>query len=247
MNIQKLPWAGIRVELEGFAIAIDPLYHFPASRLGEPKEPFFPLESFGSATAVLITHQHADHFDPQGIISAYGADVSVFVPKEIVDLATSSGLNHVTGASIGETFNVGPFTIIAAQSVDGSGDPQVSWIVRGDGKQMIHAGDTLWHGYWWKLVQAYGAFDAACLPVNGAVLQFPGVAPHSDQPICLTPEQAVMAAQILGAKTLIPIHYKAAHHPPVYTQTPDLMNRLTQSAKDRVHLSILQTKEIVTI
>ncbi|RED61837.1 MBL fold metallo-hydrolase [Cohnella lupini] len=242
MNIQKLPWAGIRVEVESTAIVIDPLYHFP-NKLGEPQELFYPLESYGPATAVLITHQHADHFDPQGIISAYGSDIPVFVPKEIRDLVTSSGLGNVTGAAIGDVFTVGPFTITAAHSVDGSGDPQVSWIVRGDGKQMIHAGDTLWHGYWWKMVKAYGEFDAACLPVNGAVTQFPGVTPPSDQPICLTPEQAVMVAEILGAKTLIPIHYKAAHNPPIYTQTPNMMNRLTESAQGRVNLSVLQTNE----
>ncbi|QGQ97333.1 MBL fold metallo-hydrolase [Paenibacillus psychroresistens] len=246
MNIQKLPWAGIRVELEDSSVVIDPLYHFPA-KLGEPNEPFFPLESFGSVAAVLITHQHADHFDPQAIIAAYGADVRVFVPVEIVNLATTNGLSNVSGAALGETFVIGPFTIIAANSVDGSGDPQISWIVRGGGKQMIHAGDTLWHGYWWKLVKAYGTFDVACLPVNGAITQFPGVSPFSDQPICLTPEQAVMAALILGANTLIPIHYKAAHHPPLYTQTPDMMNRLIENAKDRINLSVLQTKEIFTI
>ncbi|NHN32659.1 MBL fold metallo-hydrolase [Paenibacillus agricola] len=246
MNIQKLPWAGIRVEVENTAIIIDPLYHFPA-KLGEPQESFFPLESYGSAAAVLITHQHADHFDPQAIISAYGSDVPVFVPVEIVNLATTNGLKRVTGATIGETFTLGPFTIIEANSVDGSGDPQVSWIVRGGGKQMIHAGDTLWHGYWWKMVKTFGAFDAACLPINGAVTQFPGVTPFSDQPICLTPEQAVTAAEILRAHTLIPIHFKAAHHPPIYTQTPNMMNRLTQSAMGRINLSILQTKEVFTI
>ncbi|MFC0332436.1 MBL fold metallo-hydrolase [Paenibacillus sepulcri] len=246
MEIQKLPWAGIRVELESSAIVIDPLYHFPA-KLGEPNELFFPLESYGPVAAVLITHQHADHYDPQAIISAYGSDVPVFVPEEIVDLAASNGLGRVTGAPVGSTFTIGPFTIIAAQSVDGSGDPQVSWIVRGGGKQMIHAGDTLWHGYWWKLVKAFGTFDAACLPVNGAVTQFSGVWPHSDQPICLTPEQAVTAAEILGAKTLIPIHYKAVHQPPIYTQTPEMMNRLTYSAGNRVNLNILQTREIFTI
>lgn len=246
MKIQKLPWAGIRVDLESTAIVIDPLFHFP-SKLGEPHESFLPLEAYGPAAAVLVTHQHPDHFDPEAIISAYGSDIPVFVPKEIMNIATTNGLSNVTGAAIGDTFTIGPFTIIAANSVDGSGDPQVSWIVQGDGKQMIHAGDTLWHGYWWKMVKAFGTFDVACLPVNGAVTRFPGVTPTSDQPICLTPEQAVTAAEILGVKMLIPIHYKAAHNPPIYTQTPDLINRLTQSAQDRINVSILQTREVFTI
>lgn len=246
MNIKKLPWAGIRIEMEKLSIVIDPLYHFP-EKLGKPQEPLYPLSSFGPAAAVLITHQHPDHFDPQAIIDAYGSEIPVFVPREIAAVAVQSGLKHVTGVDVGEACTVGDFTIIAAPSADGSGDPQISWIVRGEGKQIIHAGDTLWHGHWWKLVKAYGEFDAACLPVNGAVTQFPGVSPHSNQPICLTPEQAVTAAEILRAKTLIPIHYKTANHPPIYTQTPDLLNRLTQSAENRVKLAILQTNELVEI
>ncbi|CAM4179075.1 L-ascorbate metabolism protein UlaG (beta-lactamase superfamily) [Paenibacillus endophyticus] len=246
MNIQKLPWAGIRVELESTAIAIDPLYHFP-EKLGEPHESFFHLEAYGPAAAVLITHQHPDHFDPRAIIAAYGSDVPVFVTEEIVDIAVSSGLTRVTGLAIGVPCTIGPFTFLAAHAVDGSGDPQVSWIVRGGGKQIIHAGDTLWHGYWWKFVKAFGKFDVACLPVNGAVTQFPGVTPPSDQPICLTPEQAVTAAEILGAKTLIPIHYKAAHHPPIYTETSDIPNRLAKSGQDRIQIRFLQTKEVFSI
>jgi hypothetical protein len=44
VNIQKLPWWGIRFEFENTAIVIDLLYYFPA-KLGEANEPFFPLES----------------------------------------------------------------------------------------------------------------------------------------------------------------------------------------------------------
>lgn len=242
MIIQKLPWAGIRVQTETTSLAIDPLFHFP-SKFGQPQEPLYPLNEFGPVDAVLITHHHGDHFDPEAIASFYGEAVPVYLPEASVELAVHSRLTHVMGAAVGQSFCIGSFTVTAVPSVDGMGDPQVAWIVRSEDTRLIHCGDTLWHGYWWSIASTYGPFDAACLPVNGAVLELPGRKP-SGQPICLTPEQAVSAAVVLGARTLIPIHYGMIHHPPIYTQTPNLLDRLKASADGTMDLTILQTKEI---
>lgn len=239
MIIQKLPWAGIRIQHENTSIAIDPLFNLP-EKFGAPPEPFYPLDEFGPVDAVLITHHHGDHFDPEAIAASYGKDIPVYLPKESVELARESGLQSVQGVSVGESFGIGALKATATYSVDGMGDPQIAWIVEGGGKKIIHCGDTLWHGYWWKIASAYGPFDAACLPVNGAVLEWPGVQP-SGQPISLSPEQAVSAAVLLGAGTLVPIHY-GIHHPPVYNQTPNLMDRLQGAANDIIKLTILETK-----
>ncbi|MFD0698865.1 MBL fold metallo-hydrolase [Paenibacillus sp. GCM10027628] len=247
MNIQKLPWAGIRVQFETTSIAIDPLFHFP-SKFGEPHEPMLPLSDFGSVDAVLITHHHGDHFDPEAIAMFYGSDIPVFMPLESLEIAGSGKLTNVRGIVLGESVQVGALTATATYSVDGMGDPQVAWIVQGGDKKMIHCGDTLWHGYWWKIAKTYGPLDAVCLPVNGAVLELPGMTP-SGQPISMNPEQAASAAVILGAAAWIPIHYGVIHHPPIYRQTPDLFERLhaAAAAQDRVKLILLNTKESFTL
>ncbi|RUS47528.1 MBL fold metallo-hydrolase [Cohnella sp. AR92] len=241
MTIQKLPWAGILAQDGTTTVAIDPIYHFP-SHLGQSHETLYPLSEFGAVDAVLVTHHHGDHFDPQAIRDYYGRDIPVYLPEESVALAIEAGLENVHGAAPGQSFAIGTLRAFAAPSVDGTGDAQVAWIVEGGGRKLIHAGDTLWHGYWWKIAADYGPFDAACLPVNGAVLELPRMSPPSGQPICLTPEQAVSAAVVLGAKTLVPIHHTAVHFPPVYRQTPDMMNRLTTSAHGKIELSVLTTK-----
>ncbi|MBD0383773.1 MBL fold metallo-hydrolase [Paenibacillus sedimenti] len=245
MNIQKLPWAGIRVQFETTSIVIDPLFHFP-SKFGQPHEPMVPLSDLGAIDAVLITHHHGDHFDPEALAMFYGKDIPVHMPSESLEIIGETKLTNVNGVSIGQTIQVGALTATATYSVDGIGDPQIAWIVQGGDKKMIHCGDTLWHGYWWRIAKSYGPFDAVCLPVNGAVLELPGMTP-SGQPISLTPEQAASAAVILGAGTWIPIHYGVIHHPPIYRQTPDLFDRLQAAAQDRVNLTLLNTKESITL
>ncbi|QRG68800.1 MBL fold metallo-hydrolase [Brevibacillus choshinensis] len=246
MNIQRLPWAGIRISSGDFTIAIDPVSRIP-EKFGKSREPMYPLEYFGKVDAVLVTHLHDDHFDPAAITATYGASVPVYVPAEVADTARAAGLTNVIGADVGTTYKLGNgVTATAAPSVDGVGDVQIAWIVEGADHRVIHCGDTLWHGYWWKIAQTYGPFHAAFLPVNGAVLELPGRMP-SAQPICLTPEQAVSAAAILGAEMLIPIHYGAVHYPPIYTETPDIVPRLTAAAEGKVKLSLLKPTETLAL
>jgi L-ascorbate metabolism protein UlaG (beta-lactamase superfamily) len=83
------------------------------------------------------------------------------------------------------------------------GHPQVLWVIEGGGKRIIHCGDTLWHGYWWNIGQAYGRFDLAFLPING-FRQVSGRYIDSGVPMSLTSEQTVAAARILhGQKSFV--------------------------------------------
>ena len=246
MNIRKLPWAGILAQSGETTVAIDPLYHFPAI-YGEPHEPLYPLTDYGPVDAVLVTHHHDDHFDPEAIRLFYGEDIPLFMPAESVHLAAGAGLRNAHGVLPGQSFEIGRLRATAVPSVDGTGDAQVAWIVEDGERRILHAGDTLWHGYWWQIAASYGPFDAACLPVNGAVLEIPRLNPPSGQPITLMPEQAVAAAVVLGAHTLVPIHHTTIHHPPLYRQTPDMMSRLTASAHGKIKLNVLRTQEMLTL
>ncbi|MFC4099480.1 MBL fold metallo-hydrolase [Paenibacillus xanthanilyticus] len=246
MNIQRLSWAGIRIEAGGTAVLIDPVTRIP-DRFGGAREPMHPLRTYGEADVVLVTHLHEDHFDPDAIIEAFGADIPVYVPSAMADSARAKGLTNVIGADVGESFALGNGVKAAAlPSVDGVGDVQAAWTVEACGRRAIHCGDTLWHGYWWGIAAQYGPFDAAFLPVNGAVLQLPGRLP-SGQPICLTPEQAVAAAAILTAGMLVPIHYGTVHYPPVYTETPDIAARLAAASEGKVDVRMLKAGESVAL
>lgn len=246
MNIQKLPWAGIRIVVGKTALAIDPITRI-LEEFGGAREPMRPLSEYGTLDAVLVTHLHEDHFDPDAVLSAYGAEIPVYVPADVLDAARTSGLKNITGLAVGESVQIGSdVKATALPSVDGLGDVQIAWVIEGGGRRVIHCGDTLWHGYWWKFADRYGPFDAAFLPVNGAVLELPGMLP-SGQPICLTPEQAVAAADILQAERLVPIHYGTMHCPPLYTETPNIAGRLAEAAKEKVNLKFMKSGETMAL
>ncbi|PRY49036.1 L-ascorbate metabolism protein UlaG (beta-lactamase superfamily) [Geodermatophilus tzadiensis] len=245
MRIQRMPWAGIRIETADGRVAIDPLFTLEDG-WGPPKDPFYPLTDFGPVDAVLSTHLHTDHFDAKAIADFYGADLPVYVPDQAVDEARRSGLTGIAGATVGQPIQIGSLTITPTFSVDGIGDAQHAYVVEADGRRILHCGDTLWHGYWWRIQQQFAAFDAVFLPVNAATVEFPGVIP-SGLPVIMSPEQAAAAAVVLEAEQLVPIHYGTFHNPPWYTETPDVLSRLETATKDRVALTIMEAKDELTL
>jgi L-ascorbate metabolism protein UlaG (beta-lactamase superfamily) len=247
MLFQRLPWAGVLLRTERTSVVIDPLFYVNTAFFGSPLIPFYPLDEFGEVDAVLVTHLHTDHFDPKAIAEFYGADIPLYVPAESWEKAVSRGLTNVTGMAAGQQVALGDLTITAVFSSDGLGDPQVGWVVEGEDKRVIHCGDTLWHGQWWNIARMHGPFDVACLPINGAIIETPELTP-SDEPLCLTPEQAVSAAVVLGAKRLVPIHFGAFDNPPVYRQTYNPVERVAAAAAQRgVQVVVLQPKERLEI
>jgi len=100
--------------------------------------------------------------------------------------------------------------------------------VDGGGRRIIHCGDTLWHGAWWDIARAYGPFDAAFLPINGA-RPLGGQIPDPGLPMVMNAEQAAAAAAALGARLAIPVHYGAVSTPE-YIQDLDAESRFLAAA-----------------
>ncbi|HET6872807.1 MAG TPA: MBL fold metallo-hydrolase [Sporolactobacillaceae bacterium] len=247
MRIERMQWAGMVVSVEGVKVMVDPVYESPSSSFfGTKRDPFFPLIEYGKPDVIAITHLHSDHFDAPSILQDFGSEIPIYIPREAVREVEEKGFKHVTGLTAGQSVKIKGIELLATHSVDGLGDPQVAWIIKGEGKTLLHSGDTLWHGYWWKMRERYGPFDVVCLPINGAIVQEEGLTP-SGLPICMVPEQAASAAAILEARTLIPIHYGSFHNPPVYLETPHAVDRLKSAlSKTAIQLVQLNSKESLT-
>src|SRR5215207_8281785 len=235
MIIRKLGWAGLEVEAGGRRLVIDPLLTFGDLEqfVGPPLTPL-PAPA-GPADVALVTHLHRDHADPDAL-----RDVPVVLRPEadegeFLEVAATTGQESIGGtvAAPWDSRTVGPFSVTAVPAVDGFGDPQVSWVVEADGKRILHCGDTLFHGSWWRIRLRCGPLDAAFLPVNGARCQFPHRMPASPFVADMDPEQAAAAAEILEVPVAVQIHYDTIHAPPVYAQVDDPAGRFAAAAGAR--------------
>ncbi len=243
MRVRRLGWAGIEVESQGEIVVVDHVLGWNSIEafVGPPLTPLLEIEKPGSSLAAFVTHLHADHTDAGAIAADLAGQASLHRPASMEGEPLETGAVAVAEAELAEagvnqtlmdeweTIEVGPFLATAVPAVDGFGDPQISWVIEADGRRIIHAGDTLFHGSWWLIKLRLGPIDAAFLPVNGALTSFPHRQPASGIEASLSPEQAAAAARILEADRVIPIHYDGIHQPPVYEQTGEILERLESS------------------
>src|SRR4249920_1589419 len=252
MRIRWLGWAGVEVQADGAALVIDPLAdpgatfaafgEYVLSRVELPA--VVAPESSGTAVAGLVSHLHRDHTDAGALAEALAPDAVVHEPvwpgggdAENLALAQANaelermGLGR-TVAEVWERAKVGPFTITALPAVDGLGDPQVSWLVEADGQRILHLGDTIFHGYWWRMARRHGPFDILLAPINGAVVDFPHLQPPSPLAAAMEPEQATLAGASLGAGTLIPMHYGGFEIDPWYLPLAGPVERFEVATAD---------------
>jgi L-ascorbate metabolism protein UlaG (beta-lactamase superfamily) len=252
MRVRWLGWAGVEIESDGAAVVIDPLAEPGATfaALGEEAgraelpEVVAPAAR-GSAVAGLVSHLHRDHADAGALAGALSEAALVYEPAwpggadvENVALAQANTELERTGlrrsrVGVWEQLEADAFTVTALPAVDGLGDPQLSWLVEAEGRRILHLGDTVFHGYWWRIARRHGPFDLVLAPINGAVVDFPHLQPASPLAAAMDPEQAALAAELLGARMLVPIHFGGYVVEPWYRPTAAAGERLASAAAGR--------------
>lgn len=237
-RLRRLNWSGIMIEHGDAVVYVD------AIRPGEGET--VDASSDRRVKYALITHAHGDHYDPAFLLETMGDRGVIFHHEDIVLDQRSLRLNPVamwepafmprSGADI---------VAFPVPASDGFGDLQISWVIQCNGKRTIHCGDTLWHGQFWNIGAAYGPFDWAFLPINGAQQDF-GRFSILGAPGVLTPEQAVAAARALRAETIVPIHY-GNPTPPVYVEESDPETRLRAAASEfDIAVRIMESGEVLS-
>ena len=251
MKVRWLGWAGVEIEAEGARVVIDPLADPAATfaALAEDARERVELPQVraprSGALAGLVSHLHRDHTDAGALAEALAADGVVHEPgrpggedAENLSLAQANFELERAGLErrpfeVWESAEIGPFAVTALPAVDGLGDPQVSWLVEADGQRILHLGDTIFHGYWWRMARRHGPFDLVLAPINGAVVDFPNLQPPSPLAATMEPEQAALAGELLGARALVPIHYDGFTADPWYRPIDDAGQRFEAAAVGR--------------
>ncbi|TFC40966.1 MBL fold metallo-hydrolase [Cryobacterium sp. TMT1-21] len=98
MKLTKLEHAALIVDKAGHKLFIDPGSYTS------------PLTETAGAVAVVITHEHPDHWTPEQLdrILALNPEVPIFAPAGVAHAAAGY---QVTVVSAGDTVEVGPFTL----------------------------------------------------------------------------------------------------------------------------------------
>ncbi|MFT4219481.1 MAG: MBL fold metallo-hydrolase [Microbacterium sp.] len=98
MRVTKLQHAALRVERDGKLLLIDPGNFTPA------------LDDLDGAVAVVLTHEHPDHWSPEHLdrILAAAPGIPIYGPEGVAIAASDY---EVTTVRPGQTAAVGPFTL----------------------------------------------------------------------------------------------------------------------------------------
>lgn len=209
MIIKKYPQSHLLITGESTKIIIDP------GNITFQND--YKVEEFQGMDGYLITHQHADHMDPdkiKGILDR--GQGTVYGNADVVRKLKELGVDAVTvydrqSFKVGE-FEITPYDLAHCKMVDGSdGPPNTGYLIDG---VLFHPGDG-------DKAPEQLISENVALPIAGPSITYDG---------------ALKFAQDLKAKVVIPIHFDSR-----FPAEPEQFNRLAY--KNGIEVRVLKWGE----
>jgi L-ascorbate metabolism protein UlaG (beta-lactamase superfamily) len=198
---------------------------------GNPKAPIGPDEI--DPTHIFLTHGHADHYgDIEAIAKRTGAQVVAIV--EIAGELGNAGVENVSDPNMGGTVDFGDVWVRLVPAWHTSTTPRgtanvpAGLVVGMGGKVVYHLGDTCLFSDL-KLVGERDTVDVALIPIGGHYT--------------MDRHDAVKAAGLIGASTVIPCHYNT--FPPIETDAAAFKADVESRTSSRVE--ILEPGETLSV
>ncbi|RJQ24899.1 MAG: metal-dependent hydrolase [Peptococcaceae bacterium] len=233
MTNAKIKWlshAGFQITAEsGKVIIIDPWFE------GNPLAPC-GVNDIDKADLVLVTHDHFDHAgNAAEIVKKTGATLIGNV--ETVNRLKESGVAaenivyYGFGMNIGGTAEVNGISVTMTQAFHSSGTGVAcGYIIKlENGFTIYHSGDTSI----FRSMKTWGELyplDLALLPIGGV--------------FTMDPHQAVRAVKLLGAKKVIPMHYKTF---PILLQDPAVFTEQLKKEVPEAEVIVLEPGQECTV
>jgi L-ascorbate 6-phosphate lactonase len=219
-RLSHLGQSGFILEIAGDAIYVDPYLSDSVERYAgldmrrlrpSPVQP----QQVTRANAVLITHAHLDHCDPDTLrlIAKQCPECRFVGPGEVAAVLESQiGLDpvrmiHAHGSPFELPSGAVVYSVPAAHrelECDALGRPRcVGFIVEFQGRRLYHSGDCSVHPDVTGAVRKFGRIDTALLPVNECnyYRDRRGIVGN------MSVREAFAYAEEIGAERVVPMHY----------------------------------------
>lgn len=191
MKIRFLGQSGYVLKSANTQIIIDPYLSDIVNRVANrPRTLPIPMAPKDiSCDAVICTHNHLDHLDPD-TVSEINNEQFFITTNEGKEKMLEMGKKNVKTLSVGESITVGDFKITAVfadHTVEAFG-----LIVEAEGKKLYFSGDTLFNEKLFEIAKYAPVMTFIC--INGRLGN-------------MNVEEALVVAKKIGAAVNIPNHY----------------------------------------
>lgn len=243
LRITWIGHSGILIEIDGKRILTDPVWGARASfsQSFGPKRFFaapLPLDDLPELDAIIISHDHYDHFDEGTIRYFAGKKVPFFCSLGVGQYLLKWGVaaERITEMDWGDKAKIGndcTLTTTPARHFAGRGIThrnETLWsafVIQGHTHRIFFGADSGWWDGFAAIGETYGPFDLTMLEIGAYGKHWPDI--H------MGPDHAANAHLALKGKIMMPIHWGTfnlalhAWHEPV--------ERLTQIAKEK-HITL---------
>jgi L-ascorbate 6-phosphate lactonase len=221
LSFLGLGQAGVAIGGPGGTIYVDPYLTYNDGSGGRLERLFPPPlqpQAIRDASAVLVTHEHIDHFDPQtlGPLSRSSPE-SVFVAPHSCDLAGAGIPEWRTVRPVAfEPLRIGSATVTPLPSAHtgldkrARGYPYLGYLIEWNGVTLYHSGDTVIYDQDAAsgtpgLLATLGRWtiDVIFVPINGRdyFRSAQGLVGNIDA------REAATLAELLDVRLIVPTHY----------------------------------------
>ena len=220
MSTTTLTWIGgptALIEYAGFRIVTDPTFDAPqayveagSTTLVKTSGPGIQRSDLGTIDLVLLSHHsHKDNLDWEGMELLATGVTTLSTPQAASDLFGA----RVLGFDDWETFEQGDLTVTIVPALHGPPGseprvgPVVGFVLEAPGEPRLYvSGDNASLPLVEQISERFGGVDIAVLFAGAA--RVPGI----DSALTLTSPDAVEAARLLGAGTVVGLHTSDWEH-----------------------------------